>query len=900
MKILKIAFFVCFFAFSSCTFATYTDMSLGWKTIETEHFNIHYHTAEQETADLLVVIAEDVHKSLTSKLGWAAPRCKTELVVNNNLDTLNGYAWVGPYNRIFIYAYPNLHPSNGLITHEEYLWGLVLHEYAHILQLTQIKDFPEDVRDIFGVPYPPMLLSYWLTVPENFAPLWFIEGFAVYQESRYHGKSGRGNSSAYPMHMRMEVQNGIKSLDTLNLTETNRWPLDRMYLYGYYFMEFIEHTYGEEAISKIIHELSGHIIPYNINKSIKCVTGKNIVDLWGDYKQYLLQKFGSQLQHINDNGIVQGSALQTKGGFISMVKGLPDGRIFYSGNPLYGLQSISVKTPNGQHKTIYTSKSPLEINFAVHAQRGIAFTKADRDDKDNIFYDLYIMDLNGKRVKRLSCGKRFNTVSWHRSGEYLIATQYIDNKWRLVKLSLQAEILEVLWEGKNVEHISYIDCSPTEDKVVVSIYIPYQGIRLAEYNEQTREWRFLTDGADIATDPVYSVDGKKVLFSSDHNKVFNIRELDLSTGLIKRITNVLGGAVRPYQQSNDHVYYYQYQANGYNLFEIKSPAPVAEGTTKFEAYSPAPNKEKCPNKNKKYSPWNTLKPRSWWPFLIGSEDALDVHHYSIGYQSTGLGLLVNYNYNSRLFVSGIRLQNDNRSIVTSLYIPIINSFEHRVNITPYVLLNNYVSEYGIDLVYNSSVIKIGGYGQPSFGRKIIFSANNQQSIRSSIPTSPLYYFKWNEYIPLSGTNILKLEYLRTYEKNFNQYYQDHNKQNYTYQLPLIVAAHNEIAQANWQFPLLYVDRGLNYLPIGINQFWGSLFTATTYSSTPESNGKQRQNYIGADFTTRFIVGYDIPFSLTVGTARGLAGANNKVYVEFALGDFHSTLSKLPAAVSNLQ
>lgn len=885
MKILKKLTIVCLF-FVSCNAFSYTDMSLNWKTKETEHFKIHYHATEQATADLLVVISEDVHNRLTTAVGWK-PQFKTELVIDNKQDTINGYAWGGPYNRIYINAYPNLHPSNGLVTHEEYLWGLLLHEYVHILHLTQVNGLPESMRNAFGVPYPPTLLSQWLTVPEAFVPLWFIEGFAVYQESRYHGKSGRGNSSAYPMHMRMEVNRGIKSLDELNLTQSNRWPIGRMYLYGYYFMEFIEATYGEKAISKIIEEVSDHVIPYNINKSMKRIAGKNIVALWGDYKKYLQKKFGTQIQNITDNGIKQGSALQIEGGYLGMVRGMPDGRLFYSANPLYGLQSILVKPQSGKQKAIYTSKSPFEINFDVHSQSGIAFTKADRDDKDNDFYDLYVMDLDGKNIKRLSNKQRFNAVSWHRDGAYMYATQYLDNKWRLVKLNLQGEIVDLLWQGENVEHIAYIACSPTADKIVVSIYIPYKGIRIAEYNEQAKQWRFLTSEEYIATDPLYSSDGTKVLFSSDHGGIFNIREIDLNTNAIKKVTNVLGGAFRPYLQGNDNLYYYAYEANGFNLYHLKADNLKEESDSIFVPYNPSDVQQKNVSNGKKYSPVDTLKPKSWWPFFTGSEDALNVHHYVIGYEYNGLGLSVKYDYNDRFFVSGVRLEDEDRSIIAGFYIPIINSFEHRVNVLPYFMLNYYMNAYGADLVYNSSVIKVGGYGQPSFGRKIIFSASNQRPIRNNILNSPLYVFKWNEYIPLLGTNILKLEYLRSYAKNFNQYYQDHNEANYTRQLPLIIAPQNQIVQANWQFPLLYVDRGLSYLPVGINQFWGSMYAASTYSSYYSSNGKKEQYYIGADFTTRFIVGYNIPFSLTVGATRGLAGANNKVFVNVTINDLVS-------------
>ncbi|MEL6824265.1 MAG: hypothetical protein AAFP70_21110, partial [Calditrichota bacterium] len=52
---------------------------LIWKTIETEHFLVHYHQGAERTANVVSDIAEEIYPAITGFYNWK-PDSKTEFV----------------------------------------------------------------------------------------------------------------------------------------------------------------------------------------------------------------------------------------------------------------------------------------------------------------------------------------------------------------------------------------------------------------------------------------------------------------------------------------------------------------------------------------------------------------------------------------------------------------------------------------------------------------------------------------------------------------------------------------------------------------------------------------------------------------------------------------------------
>ena len=72
-----------------------------------------------------------------------------------------------------------------------------------------------------------------------------------------------------------------------------------------------------------------------------------------------------------------------------------------------------------------------------------------------------------------------------------------------------------------------------------------------------------TPGTD--RDPVWSADGKQVVFTSDYSGIFNVYALDLETQTLRQITNVAGGAFNPTVGSTGDIFFASYTAKGFEI-----------------------------------------------------------------------------------------------------------------------------------------------------------------------------------------------------------------------------------------------------------------------------------------------------------------------------------------------
>ena len=147
------------------------DPDYRWHTLDTPHFQVHYHQGLEALAQRAAREAERAHARLAPLLGYS-PRQKTQLVLSDDSDSANGSATPLPYNTIRIYTVP---AESGSVLNDERDWleAVITHEYVHILHLDNIGGIPAIVNGIFGKLWPPNGLT----------PGWMIEGLAVAHEA---------------------------------------------------------------------------------------------------------------------------------------------------------------------------------------------------------------------------------------------------------------------------------------------------------------------------------------------------------------------------------------------------------------------------------------------------------------------------------------------------------------------------------------------------------------------------------------------------------------------------------------------------------------------------------------------------------------------------------------------
>src|SRR5437016_6062216 len=77
---------------------------LEWKTIKSEHFELHFDLENADAATKLLAHAEPIYQHLSSKYHWE-PATPVHLVLVDTDDT-NGLSTPLPYNTIYLFAGP--------------------------------------------------------------------------------------------------------------------------------------------------------------------------------------------------------------------------------------------------------------------------------------------------------------------------------------------------------------------------------------------------------------------------------------------------------------------------------------------------------------------------------------------------------------------------------------------------------------------------------------------------------------------------------------------------------------------------------------------------------------------------------------------------------------------------
>src|SRR5918999_5511163 len=141
---------------------TWVDPRLRWRTLDTEHFHVHFAEQHRPQARLVANVAEAVYPRISATLDWQA-QDRIHLVLLDSADFANGFASPVPFNYSGIFLSP---PDEGeLLQSREWLELVLMHELLHIVHLDKAHGPPDRLRRIFGrVPlfFPNALQPRWV------------------------------------------------------------------------------------------------------------------------------------------------------------------------------------------------------------------------------------------------------------------------------------------------------------------------------------------------------------------------------------------------------------------------------------------------------------------------------------------------------------------------------------------------------------------------------------------------------------------------------------------------------------------------------------------------------------------------------------------------------------------
>ncbi|MEH6533363.1 MAG: hypothetical protein V7735_18720 [Photobacterium frigidiphilum] len=609
-----------------------------WLSQQSEHFTIHFRDGHQSQAAKSLDIAERVHSEMLPFF-IHAPENRTEIVLVDDFDFSNGWATPFPFAQIRLFMSPP-EDVNGLEANDEWLHMLIRHEYAHIMHMELGAGAVKGVRKVLG--------RNGLLFPHALTPSMLIEGVAVYLETNKTLGYGRLQGSVYDMQMRMEVASGkFNDLEQV-VVASREWPLGSQYLYGAYFIEYLVATYGEEKLALFLQDYSRKLLPYFLlNGSAETVFGKDFFQLWDDFQQDFEIRYDTQIRELAQQAVtgrdiainpyLQVTAPGNHGLLVARKNGEDRAVISRLNNS---------DQSEGKWQNIANTKGITALD--LHPTGGLVVSRIVNYTDGRQINDLFLYQDNG--WIRLTERLRFRKVRWMLNGRQLLASRNIDGLSELWLIDAGNSHTSLVWRGEQGDVLGSFDISPTGDFVVASMKRPHQGWNLERLpitslptgNLLDIDWLPLTDTKATENSPVYLPDGR-IAYSADYEGVYNIFVISPNSGEVTQWTREIGGAFQPQWQPYLGLAYQSYDTDGYHLKVIEQPKPLTTFTVSSQQgrydYPPVVVNTSDKSAVEPYTPWSSLRPRTWLPLLF-----IDDNSTEVGFLTSGSDALSRHNY----------------------------------------------------------------------------------------------------------------------------------------------------------------------------------------------------------------------------------------------------------------
>ncbi|MBN2829886.1 MAG: PD40 domain-containing protein, partial [Candidatus Cloacimonetes bacterium] len=535
-----------------------------WTKIESMHFDIYYPKGENEFGKIALLTAEEAYyylkKDFIRPIIGRVPiiiykshsAFQTTNVINSLLSQGVGGFTESLRNRIVIPFDGDFRKFEEVLTHE------MVHAY--------VNDFQNKYSS-----------ARFFSNNTSYMPFWLSEGLPEFQAVK--GRSSYNNMFILDM--------------TLN---DYLYPLEN--ISGYYayregesFLTYIGEVYGSEKVMDYFHSIRSM---GNLEKSTEKLFGMKFNQLQNRWKTSLKKKYFSLLQecvtpyekyeqltnHIEDN---------TYFNFFPVFS--PDGNSFLYMNNRDYRNSIMLGDANGINKPDMLIRGETTNRFEqFHMQRtnpawfpdGKRFAFAASSNKGDVIYiaeaingdilqSIHLPDLDA--IFELSINKEGTSIAFA-AQKNMQSDIYI--------YSLETEQVKMLTDdfyndmqpcfspdGTKLAFTSERRVAP--DSLRNGIFSSFVD-NIYFYNFATGEFYQVTDEDFNNSKPIWTSDGKSILFLSDNSGTTNYEIINLETGSRAKVTNTLSGVFSgDLNADNNQLLVSVFYNNGWDIFKVFKP-----------------------------------------------------------------------------------------------------------------------------------------------------------------------------------------------------------------------------------------------------------------------------------------------------------------------------------------
>ena len=623
-----------------------------YKTIETDHFIIYYwvprgdEAALDDVAHRIGIVSERAHEILSPILDHV-PAQKTLIYLTDDTDSANGFAGVLPRNAIQL----NVTSPPGfseLDDYDDWLFGLVAHEYTHILHLDTMGELPTIYNTIFGKTWSP----------NQIMPRWVIEGIAVYEESK-RSAGGRNRGTRFDEWIRISRHEH----KDLRLDQASGAPRqfprgNAAYVYGSHFLNYVFDRFGDDALRQMSHTSGNFAPPFAVNRQIAKVVGKPFTELYDDWKLYLRDKYGMQEMAAERRGLRLGRMLTHSAESNLWSHWSADGKwLYWSQYDGYSLPKVRRMPVGGD---VARAEDVIQIDamgpYDLLPDGSLVYEQGRLYRRDYSYEDIFWWDARSGVTQRLTTGKRARDPAVSPDGRRVAFSMNERNASVLAVQDMAIDApVHVVWQGAKFDNAYQPAWSPDGTQIAFSAWRTdgYRDILVVDVATGATQ-ELMRDRA-IDMSPAWSHDGKTLYFDSDRTGITNIYAYDFATKATWQVTNVLGGAFHAAPSPDDTRLAFEalVPSGGSDLYELPSDRSTWLPAREYFDDKPAPvnipDDAFAVSKPRPYRALETLSPQSWTLALdaannaatisTGGADAAGLHGYSL---AVGLDYLHGY------------------------------------------------------------------------------------------------------------------------------------------------------------------------------------------------------------------------------------------------------------------
>ncbi len=608
--------------------AAVLDPSVVMRTMETPHFRISFPQGYEAVAEKSAVYAEAAYTNVCGYFKtW--PSQKTELILFDQEDTVNGLALPYVNNAMYVYL---TNPDSDLLwgRYDDWLKLVITHEFTHIMHFETVDGLPGLLNRVFGR----------LLFPNLFQPTFLIEGLAVTTESLFTagGKGGRGHDGYFDMYLRADVlANRQLSIDQASGYYLTDFPGgDAPYVYGTFFYKYLAKRYGADLPARLAHVYSA--APWlGVDHALgTLIPGQTVQGVWDDMRLWLVKRAEAQMTRIRQRPVTATTPVTETGMNHRHPVYLPDGRLTFIEGLRHSPTAVKVvdKLKDGTLQlTPLLRKSHYGGYDVSRDGRYFYFQNAQGPNNYWSYDDVFRLDLREGHTEQLTRYARLSNPGVSPDGNKIVCVQNGKGTNNLVLLDTTGKVLRRLTALEDNSQFTAPRWSPDGRWVVMSAW--REGSRDVVLLDTTT-WNMHQLWKDAAVDvgPVWSPDGRYIVFASDRDGgVFNLFAYRMGDERVFRVTNVLTGVCEPAISPDGKTIAMSYcRGVGYDIhtmpFQPQTWEPAAQPVLDT-AITPLAVKIRERYPISLYSPLTTLAPKFWSP-IFTTVPAL-VGAFSIGY-----------------------------------------------------------------------------------------------------------------------------------------------------------------------------------------------------------------------------------------------------------------------------